>query len=66
MQVLKQLTVNSILNGVHHLSLCHDCPPLLLNTSSQELSFKCNLSQYVQNLLQIQHRRYVNMELLDS
>ena len=54
MQVLQQLAVYTVLDGVHHLSLSHDGSPLLLYPSGQEFSFKCHLSQDIQNLCTMQ------------
>lgn len=47
MQELQQLTVYSVLNGVHHLRLSHDCSPFLFYPGVQELCLKCNLCQYI-------------------
>lgn len=40
MQVLQQLAVHTVLNGVHHLSFCLNGSPLLLYASGKELSLK--------------------------
>lgn len=50
MQVLEQLTINTVLDGVHHLRLGHDSPPLLLDSSAQELCLKGNLCQHIKHL----------------
>mmetsp|Transcript_29223 Transcript_29223/g.64663 ORF Transcript_29223/g.64663 Transcript_29223/m.64663 type:complete len:468 (-) Transcript_29223:248-1651(-) len=50
MQVLQQLAVHAVLNGVHHLGLSHDGLALLLNAGGQELGVERNLLQGLQDL----------------
>lgn len=50
MQVLQQLAVHTVLNGVHHLRLCLNGSPLLLYTRGKELSLEGNFFQHIQDL----------------
>ena len=49
-QKLQQGTVHPVLYGVHHLCLCQDSLPLLLDARCKELRLKCDLCQCAQNL----------------
>lgn len=50
MQVLQQLAVHTVLNGIHHLRFCLDGSPLLLYACGKELRLKGNFFQHVQDL----------------
>ena len=50
MQKPKQLAINTILDGVHHLSFCHHSRALLADTIQMKLGPKGNLCQSIKRL----------------